>query len=147
MHQDVEVFEQLNQYCIQKEQNDKFIDYLNCFVKEKDSENCLSEVKIDFDKLKLCTDVADKKFSVTRNLEDKSSWLNSRYPLFDIHKLDNEKYGVGGSPSLIINGEQVESGRDSNSLLTIICSSFDTPPEECQEELSSAGAGASGSCE
>lgn len=133
-----EVEEQLNQYCIQKEQNDKLIPYLECFLKEGKGSACLTETKIDADKLKSCTEAADKQFGVTENLNDKSKWLNGRFPLFNIDKALNEKYGVGGSPSLVVNGQEVSSGRDPASLLSTICCAFDAEPSECEAVLSSA---------
>ena len=59
------------------------------------------------------------------------------YPGFDVNKTDNTKYNVGGSPTLIINGTEVTSGRDSASLLKTICSAFNEQPEECKATLSS----------
>ncbi len=137
MHGETEVKEELNQYCIQKEQNDKFLTYLKCFLKEGNGESCLSEAKIDKAKLTSCTEKADAEFDITKNFEDESTYLSGRFPLFNINKEDNEKYSVGGSPTLIINGVQAESGRDSASYLNAICSAFNTAPEECSEKLSS----------
>ncbi len=138
MHGEQEVKEQLNQYCIQKEQPDKYLDYLTCFLEAGDSQSCLTQTGIDTAKLQTCTDSTDKQFNIMKNLNDQSSWLNGRYPLFDIYKNDNEKYDVGGSPTLIINGQKVSSGRDPSSLLNTICSAFNTAPEECSQTLSSS---------
>jgi hypothetical protein len=138
MHGEVEVYEQLAQYCIEKEQNEKFIPYLKCFLQAGDSESCLTQIGIDQAKLKTCVDKTDKEFSVTDNLEDQASWLSGRFPLFDIDKTENEKYGVAGSPTLVVNGVQVSSGRDSASLLASVCAGFNEAPEECQVTLSSA---------
>lgn len=137
MHGETEVKEELNQYCIQKEQNSKFIDYLTCFLEDGDSERCLTETSIDKTKLKTCADAADAEFSVSSNLADKDSYLSEQFPLFDVNKADNEKYQVGGSPTLIINEQEASSARDSAALLAVICSAFNTAPEECSEELSS----------
>lgn len=133
-----EVEEQLNQYCIQKEQEDKLYEYLECFLTEGDGEGCLTEVGINKAKLKTCTDAADKEFDITVNLEDESSWLSGYYPLFNIDKELNEEYGVRGSPSLVINGEQISSGRSPSAYLSTICNAFTegNVPEECNEELS-----------
>jgi protein-disulfide isomerase len=133
-----EVEEQLNEYCIQKEQEEKLIDYLKCFLEEGDGESCLTEVGINKAKLKTCTDAADKEFEITANLEDKSSWLSGYYPLFNIDKELNEQYGIGGSPTLVINGQQVSSARDPASYLNVICQAFTdgNVPEECDSELS-----------
>jgi len=136
MHGEKEVREQLNEYCIQKEQKDKLLDYLKCYLKDGEGEKCLSEVGIDEEKLKACTEAADKEFSVSANLEDKSSWLSGRFPKFDIDKELNEKYGVRGSPTFVLNGVSVRSSRDSASYLSVICDAFDEKPDECTAELS-----------
>jgi hypothetical protein len=130
-----EVEEQLNQYCIQEEQNDKFIKYLTCFLEEGDGAGCLTSEGIDKTKLSTCTAATDAEFNVLANLDDKSSWLSGRYPKFDIHKTENEAYGIGGSPTLVINGVQSNAGRDSASYLAGICAAFNVAPEECNTEL------------
>jgi hypothetical protein len=98
-----------------------------------DSAACLTSAKIDTAKLKTCTTKTDKEFSVTTGTEKKGS-----YPVFNIFKTDNAKYNVGGSPTLIINGVESQSGRDSASLLASICSAFENQPAECKTALSSA---------
>ena len=47
MHEKKEIDENLNQYCIQKEEKEKFYDYLSCFVKDGDTKGCLEEAKIE----------------------------------------------------------------------------------------------------
>jgi len=94
MHGKTEIDEQLNQYCIQEEEPGKYLDYLACFLKEGDGEGCLSEAGIDAAKVGSCVEAADSEFSVTKNFEDQSTWLNGRFPLFDVHKELNTKYGV-----------------------------------------------------
>jgi len=140
MHAAKEVNEQLNQYCIDKDQNDKIMPYLECFLGtdggETAGETCLAELGIDRGALASCTEAADAEFNITANLENKESWLNGRFPKFMTHDAENKEYGVQGSPSLVINGAKVESGRDSASLLALICSSFETQPAECEAELS-----------
>lgn len=159
MHGETEITEQTKQYCIQKEQNAKFIDYLKCFLEDGDSDRCFTKVGIDKAKVDSCVEVADTEFSITENLEDESSWSGGRYPQFNIHADENTKYGVRGSPALVINGQTASSGRDSASLLAAICNAFDEAPEECNTELSSAspssgfgyeasvGSGSEGSCD
>lgn len=156
MHGETEIKEQTRQYCIQKEQNDKFLDYLSCFLKEGKTDECLSEAKIDTKKMDTCVSNADKEFEITKNLQNQSLWLNGRYPLFNVYKADNEKYGIGGSPTLVINGVGSNAGRDSASYLATICNAFNDMPEECDQELSSVapsagfgyseGSSSSGSC-
>ncbi len=137
MHGEVEVTEQARQYCIQKEQTNKFLNYLECFLKEGNSEACLTEAKIDLDKLNACVAKADKEFNINANLNDKSQWLNGRFPQFKTDLELNSKYGVRGSPTLIINGAQAQSSRDSASYLRTICAAFNDAPEACNTELSS----------
>jgi len=132
-----EVEENTRQYCIQKEQSDKFLDYLECFLGDGDSDKCLTEAKINKAKLDACYSKTDKEFDITKNLEDRSSWTSGRFPQFLINDEDNKKYGVRGSPTLIINGVQASSGRDSNALLSTICSAFNDAPEECDTEFES----------
>ncbi len=130
-----EVEEQLNQYCIQKDQNDKFNDYLTCFLEAGDGKGCLTSTGIDMTALTTCTTATDEEFKVIANLEDKSSWMNGRFPQFNIHKAENDKYSVGGSPTLVINGVTAQAGRDSISLLNAICAAFEVAPEECNTEF------------
>ncbi|HDI73234.1 MAG TPA: hypothetical protein ENF58_03780 [Candidatus Altiarchaeales archaeon] len=138
MHGKKELDEQILQYCIQKEQKDKYLSYLRCFLKEGKTDECLKETSIDQEKLNACIEQTDKKFKITENYEDKSTWLNGRFPIFDIYKEENEKYGIRGSPGLVINGAVAEGvGRDPASLLGAICLGFKEKPEECNEKLSS----------
>ncbi len=134
-----EVEEQLNQYCIQKEQEDKLYDYLECFLTEGKGEECLASTGIDTAKLKTCTDAADTEFEITKNLDDQSSWLSGRFPLFNTDKALNDQYGIGGSPTLVINGEQASSARSPDAYLSTLCNAFTegNVPEECNTEVSS----------
>jgi len=130
-----EVEEQLNQYCIQKNEKDKFNSYLTCFLEAGDGEGCIDKTLIDKATLSACVDATDEAYNVIANLEDTSSWLSGKFPKFDIHKADNEKYQVAGSPTLVINGVKAQVGRDSISLLNAICGAFNVAPEECNTEF------------
>lgn len=136
MHGEKEVIEQTVQYCIQKEYNEKLVPYLECFLKEGNSEECIAEVELE-GKLEDCIAVADEEFGITEGLENKDAWMG-RFPPFNIDAEDNIKYGVRGSPFLVINGVQPQAGRDSASIFKAVCSSFTEAPEECSKELSSA---------
>jgi len=157
MHGKVEVDEQARQVCIMDEQEDKYFDYLNCFLEDGDSERCLGVAKITTSKLNDCVQRIDAQFKITELLEDESTWVNGRYSQFNVHKEGNAEYGVQGSPTLVVNGQQISSGRSPESFLATICSAFNTQPEECLETLSSvtpsagfgggAGADSDASCE
>jgi glutaredoxin len=134
-----EVEEQLNQYCIQRDYNDKYLDYLGKFLEDGDGEKALSSVGLSQSDISKCVEETDKEFDVIKNLEDKASWSGGRFPKFMIHDADNQKYGVRGSPTLVINGRQAQSGRDAQSILNTICSAFTTKPEGCNTDMASFG--------
>lgn len=141
MHGEKELTEELTQYCIQKNEPAKMVPYLKCFLgtngEAADSAKCVTDNKINKSKLSSCVSATDKQYKVKAGFADKSTWLSGSYPKFDVFKDDNEKYGVKGSPTLVINGENISSSRDSESLLKTICSGFESEPGECQAQLSS----------
>ncbi|MFH2027641.1 MAG: hypothetical protein ABIJ08_00745 [Nanoarchaeota archaeon] len=137
MHGEKEVREELRQYCIKTEQEDKFMPYLKCFLEADKSEECLGEVAVDKDKLTACEEAKDKEYKITEILADKESW-GSNYPPFPIYEADNQKYDVRGSPTLVINGASVSSARSPAAYLATICAAFNEAPEECDETVSSA---------
>lgn len=133
MHEKKELDENLVQYCIQKEQPEKLTEYLQCFLTEGKGAECLSSVA-NKSKIESCVAQTDKEYKVTANYNSKTGWQGS-FPGFDVDKADNQKYSVGGSPTLVINGKDAQSGRDSASLLATICAAFNTPPAECSQQL------------
>ena len=154
MHGETEVTEQTKQYCIIEEQNNKYLTYLKCFLDAGETDTCLAEAEIDTEMLDNCIVAADEEFSITELLEDQSTWQGGRFPQFNVHSDLNNQYGVGGSPTLVINGDTLQSstsycntnepcvlnpypGRDSASYLATICEAFNESPEECNTELSS----------
>lgn len=141
MHDKVELEEELNQYCIQRESKDKLLGYLKCFNTGEKSDTCLGQLKIDKNKINNCVKEIDGKYKIIENYGKPETWLNSTYPTFPIYQEDNDKYGVQGSPTLIINGEMTSSNRDSQSLLDLACSGFTTPPSECGTQLSTTAPG------
>jgi len=149
MHGEKEVKEQLTQYCIQTEQNDKYLKYLACFLNDSvgqgsaDASNaCVVSTGVDKAKLDACKVTADTQFNVMKNFNDKASWLSGQFPKFDTDAALNTKYNVGGSPTLVINGVNSNAGRDSASFLAGICAAFNNAPAECQTQLSATPPGA-----
>ena len=133
MHGQQEIDENTLQYCIQKEQSTKFNSYLSCFLEAGDSDSCLTSTGIDKTKLNACIAAADTQFKITENANS-----GAQYPKYNVDLSDNTKYGVQGSPTLIVNGIEASSARDAASLLNTICSAFNTAPAECSQTLSSA---------
>jgi len=142
MHGKKELDEQLSQYCVQKNNPEKLQDYLNCFLAdETKGAECLASIGVNQGQYDTCVASADKQYKVTEMFNDKSTWKSGRYPSFTIDEDDNKKYGVTGSPSLVLNGSKIQSGRDSASLLKTICAGFENEPEACKASLSSASPG------
>ena len=147
MHGKMEVDENLRQYCIQKEQTDKFAAYLQCFVDSKaptasataaDYGTCLTKAGIDQAKLNSCVATSDKQFNVTKDYNDKSTWISGSYPKVEINNDLNEKYGVQGSPTIVINEKETDvSPRSPEQLLKTVCGAFNNQTDECKTTLSS----------
>lgn len=138
MHDKKEIDENLTQYCIQKEQPGQLASYLKCFLKDDSkAAECLASSGVNAAKLSSCVKNADEDFKITENYNNKNAW-NGQFPPFNVDKADNDKYGVQGSPSLVINGTEISTARDSASLLKAVCASFNNQPQECSQELSSA---------
>lgn len=167
MHDKQEMDENLRQYCIQKNNKAEYYDYLSCFVKAGNSDNCLSEAKIDKTKLASCVAQTDAQYKLTEMFNDKSTWIGSTcpeppycFPQFDVNADLNEQYGVQGSPTIVINGTIAEvSPRSPEKFKEIVCDAFNVAPQECQQALSgdaasvsfgegtAANGASSGSCE
>jgi len=136
MHGTKEGDENTVQYCIQKEQEDKFWAYLACFLEKGDSIDCLDRAKIDKDKLAGCLDDADKTYNISAYVNDKSTWLNGQFPVYKVHEDLAKKYGIGGSPGVVINDNMIQTNRDPESLKKAICCAFNKKPAECNQALS-----------
>lgn len=133
MHEQKEADENVVQYCIQKEQKDKYLPYLNCFLKEEwKGEACKKEAKIDEAKLTACITATKKEFQVDEKMKDTSK----QFPDFDIDKTEALAAGVQGSPSFVVNGILVDKiGRSAKSYADAICSTFKNKPKECEESF------------
>lgn len=128
MHGEREATENLRQICIREEQSDKYWAYIGCFIKSGDTNTCLEEAGIDKDSLNAC-------------MEDSERGI--KYASEDFELAD--QYGVGGSPTLILNGTTVnEAGfasglkknmRSAELVKSILCCAFNTQPEACSTKL------------
>jgi hypothetical protein len=137
MHGKKELDEEVRQYCIQKEGKAGYMAYLECFLGKKEgspeeAKACVAKAKINGAKLSACISKTDKDFEVSKIFSDHSKWMGN-FPTFKIYASENEKYGVQGSPTLVVNGVKAESGRSSAALLNTICVGFKNPPKECTE--------------
>ncbi|MGD2072821.1 MAG: hypothetical protein PVG65_04970 [Candidatus Thorarchaeota archaeon] len=118
MHGDIEEEETYRQVCIREEQGAKYLNYLECFLGDGNSTSCLDEAGIDASALDTCmSEKAEDYYAVDSAL--------------------SQQYGVGGSPTLVLNGVIASGGRSPSAYLTAVCSAFNTMPSECGEELDS----------
>ncbi len=146
MHGDEEAQENLKQICIREEQPDKYWSYVSCYIQKGDSDGCLKNANIDTGKLNSCT--ADSSKGLKYAKED-----------FDLQN----KYGVSGSPALVLNEETVSEfdfgGRTAEAVKTLLCCGFNNIPDTCSKKLTtdsaatsfsegySSGSSGSGNCE
>jgi hypothetical protein len=110
------------QVCIREEQSEKYEEYLSCFLASSggsvaDSDACVVQTGIDQSALDSCVAGAADGY-----YEDDSAL--------------SEGYGVQGSPTLVINGQIVSSGRSPSAYLDAICQAFNNAPAECGETVS-----------
>lgn len=149
MHGKKEVDENTRQYCIETEQPAKYQTYLKCFFgagqndgSEAQYQKCLSAAGVNESALGSCVSRTDKNFGITAKYNDQGSWLSGRYPIFPINADLNNKYGVQGSPTLVINGVEAQAARTPEAVKQVICAAFANPPAECQKALSNSSYGA-----
>lgn len=142
MHGKKEVDENLRQYCIEKDQPSKFSAYLKCFFaagqnngQEASYQGCLKQAGISESSLSSCMGSTDKQFGITAKFNDQASWLSGQFPQFPINDAENAKYGVQGSPTLVINGVQSQAARTPEAIKQAICAAFNNAPSECSQPL------------
>jgi hypothetical protein len=130
MHGQKEADENVVQYCIQKEQEPKYLKYLKCFLEADGKwEACKKEAAIDEKKLNTCVDATKKEYKVDENMK---SW--KQYPDFTVEKTEAEKAWVQGSPTFVLNGIKMDKvWRDAKSFADAICSTFKNKPKECEQ--------------
>lgn len=124
-------------YCIEKEQKDKIWTYVSeCASKGNYTEDCMKSVGVDVDKVNACINETNKKFNI----------VAANYPKYPINDAECKKYGVRGSPTLVINGKVISDWRTPEKLKTFICAAFKNPPAECNKKLANTATAPSGGC-
>ena len=131
MHGNAEAQENLRQICLREEQPTKYWPYVSCQMKGSGQEvACEKPSGVDSSKLSAC-------------VSDVSRGLAYAQKDFDL----NSKYQIQGSPTLILNGQQVSEfnfgGRTSDAVKNVICNGFNSQPEFCSTKLTTANAAAS----
>lgn len=151
MHGQKELEENTRQYCLAKNFSNKIISYLICFTGKDNYKGCLAKVGVTEGQLAGCVNATNKQYQIIDKFNDKSTWLSGNYPVYPVNEDLNTKYGVQGSPTLVINGAQTEGvNRTPEAVKQAICAAFNTAPAECATKLSEAspvpgfGAGTNG---
>lgn len=124
MHGDEEAKENLRQICIRDEQSTLYWPYVNCYMKEGKTDQCLAEVGVDTATMNACTEDPKRGNAFAQKDFDSAT-----------------KFNVSGSPTLVLNDAQVVSefdfgGRVPNSMKTLVCGGSKTPGEFCSSEIS-----------
>jgi glutaredoxin len=134
LHEAQELNQDVREICILKYQKDKFWDFVDKINKGCNSQNADScweqigkDLGIDVQKIKDCQQ-------------------NEATALLDAELALVQQYGVSGSPQLFINGVEYTGDRSSEGYKNGICSGFTTPPQECQQTLSTEAGSATGGC-
>lgn len=124
LHGEQELNQDVREICVLKYQPEKFWDFVLTINKKATSddvdkkwEGIAKEVGLDIQKIKDCV------------LKEKSSLLDAEIKITD-------KYGVSGSPTLIINDTIYNGERTANSYKEAICAGFKNQPAECKTKLS-----------
>lgn len=138
-----EVDEDVRQYCIQKKENDKYYNYLSCFVKENNFKRCLLRAHINKSNIYRCISETNKKYNIIKDYKNKSTYVSGRFPRVELQDRLNKKYKVRGSPTLVINDKVIKGySRSPEKIKEVVCGAFNSPPKECSASLSNKVASA-----
>ncbi|MFQ6057203.1 MAG: hypothetical protein ACE5J3_14625, partial [Methanosarcinales archaeon] len=74
----------------------------------------------------------DDKFEITKTFKESEE----RFPPYPVDAELSQKYGVRGSPTFVGNGKTISVTRSANGIKEAVCSAFNNPPEECNQNLS-----------
>lgn len=131
LHGAAEAGEDLRQLCIMKNYPDKYWGYLSSFNKD-----CYPLYR-DETALNSCWKASAASAGI--NATKIESCVNAdALALLKLDERAANAYGVGGSPTLIINGVTYSGARTSDGYKNAICSAFNNPPAECSQNIGTA---------
>ena len=120
MHGQKEENENYRIICIREEQYSKVIEYLECFSLTDDPLGCMGQVGVDKGKVDDCM-------------------ANRAESYFAEDKALNDQYGVQGSPTTLIDGQEVSIyPRSPQDIANALCDTFTSQPSECSLTFSTA---------
>jgi glutaredoxin len=135
LHGEYEANEDMRQACIWKYYGQatfwNYVDYLNNNCNRNNLDTCWKDAaknaKVDVAKIENC-------------------FKTEGVALMKAEEALSKKYGVTGSPTLIINDARYNGARTPDAYKQAICSAFNTQPSECSKTLSASGSTSSGGC-
>lgn len=133
MHGPHEATEAQRQLCIEKQYPAKLLDYVQAFALDSGVGVCGSDTQCSAPLI----DALFNKYGISKSKID-TCMKTDGASLYAAEQANSQSQGVGGSPTLVINGVQSQAGRDSASYLAGICAAFSKAPAECAKQLSSA---------
>ena len=141
LHGFTEAMEDLRQICIMKYYTkETYWNYLMEF-NEKCYPSHWDETTLD-----TCWREVANKFNIDDKRIDDCSKSKEAVDLLKVDEQLTEKYGVRGSPTLIINGATYQGARTPEAFKQAVCSGFKNPPAECNQTLEGNTTSVSGSC-
>lgn len=133
MHGEYEKIEAQRQLCVEKQYPAKLLDYVQAFALDSGIGACGSNAQCS----EPLVNALFAKFGITKSRID-ACMKTDGVSLYAAEQANSQSNGIGGSPTLVINGVQSNAGRDSASYLAGICAAFNNAPAECAQQLSSA---------
>jgi hypothetical protein len=123
MHGIQELNQDVRELCVQKYQQDKlwaFVGAMNSGCTAQNADSCweaiAKNVGVDTAKIKTCQ-------------------KNEAITLLEQEVQLSKKYGVSGSPQLIINDKEYSGARSGDGYKTAICAGFNSAPSECSQAV------------
>lgn len=136
MHGEYEKQESLRQVCIEsKYGKDKLWSYLEKFTVDTKIGACGSDTTCS---KPLAEQIMTQLSMDTKAIND--CILTDAESLYSAQNAKAGSLGVGSSPTFVINGVNVQVGRTPEAIKKAICDSFNTPPSECSQTLSTTSA-------
>jgi glutaredoxin len=132
LHGPTEAKEDLRQLCIMKSTPEKYWDYLEAF-----NDQCYS-VWQNTSALDSCRKNVTTTLGIDLSKTESCAFATDGLVLLKADETDATKYGVSGSPTLIINGVEYAGSRTPEGYKQAICNSFDAAPAVCNTTLSTA---------
>jgi protein-disulfide isomerase len=136
-----EAKEDLRQLCIQKYYDQTtFWNYLM-----EISSKCFSLYR-DEAALDSCWKNASRELGIDINKIENCAYGSEGLDMLKADESLTRKYGITGSPTLLINGQRYNGPRTPEDFKKAVCSGFVAEPVECSRSLSTTGGAVSGGC-